>query len=139
MYKKVSMKKFLIIGMIILGIVVLGMVNVNLNSKSLNVSEMFLANAEALSEESTENGGGSGGFDCMVKKDPCIFKATLSAQITILRRMGYTDMAIEVGVNLSNGTQIYYKKSFYLPTDHKVRCGKDVTCNDYQRQLGLIS
>jgi hypothetical protein len=77
-----------------------------------------------------EGEGESGGFDCMMRKDPCIFEPSLSAHLAVLRKLGYFEAKIGGKIDITNSTQIYYKKAFYWPLDEKVRCGKDVTCYD---------
>jgi hypothetical protein len=129
-----TMKRFLIASMV-LGTVFFATINVVVNEKTPIVSNVILKNLEAFTEETGE----SGGFDCQMKKDKCTFEVQTYLQITILRNKGYTVAGIGAKIDLSNGTQIYYKESWYWPWEDRVRCGTDVTCNTYQRQLGLIS
>jgi hypothetical protein len=135
MRRVMKQKKGLTIFTTLFTIVIIAAINVNLARIDSFSSSLTLENYEAFSEESSEGGG----FDCMKKKDDCMFKATLSFHFTILRKLKYTEAEMQGYVNLSDGTQIFYKKAFYWPTDEKVRCGTDVTCNAYQRQLGLIN
>jgi hypothetical protein len=131
-----TIKRWLIV-MTGMATVFVATVNVIVNSNTSIKSNLMLQNLEAFTDESSSEAGS--GFDCMKKKDDCTFKAAASFQVTILKRMGYTAAEIALGVNLSAGTQIYYQKSLYLPWDERVRCGTDVTCNTYLRQLGLIN
>jgi hypothetical protein len=131
-----TIKKFLI-ALTILGTVAVATINVVVNGKTPIMSNVTLQNLEAFADESSSEAGG--GFNCMMKKDPCTFTASLAIHVAILKRFGFAEAALNVEVDITKGTQIYYQKSFYWPTDERVRCGQDVTCNDYQRQMGLIN
>ena len=101
-------------------------INFQLNmTEKINYSDLTLENIEAFSVE-----GEQGGFDCMMETQKCSFKPTVYAHLSILKKLGFFESQIGATVDISSATQIYYKKSFYWPTDKRVRCGKDVTCND---------
>jgi hypothetical protein len=130
------MKRKMYLTIVILSaIAIIATVNVNLVKVGSFSSSLTIENFEALSDESSE----SGGFDCQVKTANCKFKAKTSLHVTILRNRGYSVGGIDAEVDISDGTQIYYKESWYWFWEDRVRCGVDVTCNTYQRQLGLIS
>jgi hypothetical protein len=83
---------------------------------------------ERISSYTGEAEGESGGFDCMMKSVACSVTPTASAHLAVLRKLGYFNVTIEMNVDITNSTQIYYKKAFYWPWDEMVRCGEDVTC-----------
>jgi hypothetical protein len=104
-------------------------ININLaNSKRLaSISSLTMQNLQALSGESD-------GFDCFLKTMNCSFTATISAQITVLKKLGFGSAQLNIATNITDATQIYYKNSLKLLGD-RVRCGTDVTCNDVIKQI----
>ena len=49
-------------------------------------------------------------------------------------KLGLYGATIGATVDLSSGTQIYKQKSWW---QNGVRCGNDITCNDFLKDLGL--
>ena len=91
-------------------------------------SDLILANVEALSQSENE-------FACVLTKDECSFTISTDAQLEIVKKVfSLFDASIGATVDLSSGTQIYRQKRFW---ESGVRCGTDVTCNDFINQLGL--
>lgn len=99
-----------------------------LSNSNNRLDELILANVEALA-----SGEGSG-FDCVLEKDDCTFTVSTNAQLNIIKKQ-FPFAGIGVAVDLSSGTQIYREKYSY---ETGVRCGEDITCNTFLRQLGLI-
>ncbi|MDR2425310.1 MAG: hypothetical protein LBD59_11420 [Prevotellaceae bacterium] len=104
-------------------------------SKS-NFSNLTLENIESYTGEGEQGGG----YDCLMEKDDCEFKVETIIQFKILKRMPSIG-GVEMGgyVDLSAGTQLYYKPLFFWPWEKRLRCGQDITCNKYLQQLGLIN
>lgn len=98
------------------------------NLKTFSESDLLLANVEALSQ--TENT-----FDCILTKDECKFEIKTQGQVNILvNKLGLYGATVGATVDLSSGTQIYKQKSWW---QNGVRCGTDITCNDFLKDLGL--
>jgi hypothetical protein len=128
----------------VLTIVAIGIVacfNAYLGIQIQPFSSTKLANVESLAADEDENDG----FKCVLFKDDCSFTISTYAQLEILRGKGYASASTEVGnkINFSDATQTYalYKdlpwfiRWAYVP----IRCKEDITCNDFLKQLGLIS
>lgn len=91
-------------------------------------NDLIMANVEALSQ--TESS-----YDCVLTKDECKFEVKTQWQIDILKnRLGIDGASIGATLDLSSGTQIYRTKSWW---ERGVRCGTDVTCNAFLKELGL--
>lgn len=96
-----------------------------------NYDPVLWANVEALTNNENDE------FNCVMYKDECSY--TIDSYLTlgiIIRRFPGMDVGIGHTVDLSSGTQMYREK---LPGEAGVRCGRDITCNDFLVQLGLVA
>ena len=75
---------------------------------------LLLENIEALTSGEDED------FKCKIDKDPCIISVSSSADIAILKKLGFGSATIGGSVNL---TRVYVLGG-------KSRCGTDKTCYD---------
>ena len=111
------------------------MVYNQVNAKPEN--SILAKNIEALAQN--EGGGGTNNdYECKLEKDDCYFKILTEAQLDIIKKKLPNLGGVELGVtvDLTSGTQIYRSLKWYEFSG--VRCGNDVTCNDFLRSLGLF-
>jgi hypothetical protein len=109
---------------------------VNHFSPKSQMSDLALANLEALTNGED---AADGEFACVLRKDSCKFTINSYMQLEIIRRIpSLGGVSIGADVDLFGGTQIYALAEWYHIFDEKVRCGQDITCNSYLHQLGLI-
>lgn len=115
----------LVFGVVVIAFAIIGKRG---SFKMPSESDLLLANVEALSQN--ENS-----YDCILTKDECKFVIKTQGQMNILvSKLGMYGAIIGATVDLSSGTQIYKRKSWW---QNGVRCGNDITCNDFLKDLGL--
>lgn len=101
-------------------------------SREETMSDFMLANIEALGDNDPETGD----FKCALHKDDCDFTITSESQIPlILKKIPFSSLFVGLTVDLSSGTEIYTTP---LPGEPRVKCGENITCNAFLRQLGII-
>ena len=115
----------LVFGVVVIAFAIIGKRG---SFKTPSESDLLLANVEALSQN--ENS-----YDCILTKDECKFVIKTQGQMNILvSKLGMYGAIIGATVDLSSGTQIYKRKSWW---QNGVRCVNDITCNDFLKDLGL--
>jgi hypothetical protein len=130
------MKRMIFITVAVMAVILAATINVRLNlAKTLIMSNMTLQNLEAFGDESSSESA----YECLMKKDKCKFTATTSVALEILKKVpGFSTTSLNVEVDLSDGTKLHYKPSFFWFWEGALRCGQDIICNDLLRQSGLL-
>ncbi len=98
------------------------------------MSDLTRRNLEVLLESEND------GYDCVLRKDDCDFMIGEKWQIDVIAKKMGLAAGLKVGdvIDLSSGTQLYKRAEWFNALEAKVRCGQDITCNMFLRQLGLI-
>lgn len=126
------MKRFVISALVGIALSVASYGVYQTQSSKETMSDILLANIEALGDNNPETGE----FKCALHKDDCKFTITSDAEIQQIR-IKYPFMSLFVGLtlNLTSATQIYTTP---LPGEPRVKCGENITCNALLRQLGVL-
>ena len=101
-------------------------------SSKETMSDFMLANIEALGNNDPETGD----FKCALRKDDCKFTITSDAQIQQIRvKFPFMSLFVGLTLDLTSATEIYTTP---LPGEPRVKCGENITCNAFLRQLGVL-
>lgn len=124
------MKNLTSIGIGIMSLTILLILNLNHAFNNYGVTNNTL-HLEVWAQ-SNDSGNGTGTndseFKCGIKNMDCCIKITAKSDLnTLKKRFPLASFELEVVTDVTNLTQIYYQGS---DIKERVRCGKDITCND---------
>lgn len=125
------MKKNILKG-IFLVVVTITAIGVNMNSQDSKTEiSLFAKNIEALANSTPEDSE----FKCAMKKDDCYIENVTEYTLEILSKKygGFGGFKVGDRVDISKLTQLFALAEY--PWEDKIRCGKDITCNDLMSSL----
>lgn len=126
------MKKNILKLCIVLVVVTITTIGVNMNSQDSKTGISLLAkNIEAVANSTPEDGE----FKCTMKKDDCYIENITEYTLKILagKYGGFGGFQVGDRVDISKLTQLFALAEY--PWEDKIRCGKDITCNDLMSSL----
>lgn len=117
---------------VILALGVIAVIGVGISSQNQNLHfDLLLQNVEALAGTSPETDE----FKCVMTKDDCYIENITEYTLSILvgKYGGFGSFKVGDRVDISTLTQLYALAEY--PWEDKIRCGKDISCNDLMSSL----